>query len=47
MIYKGENPNKSILAIAFDRINILTSGLLLCATFFMLFCDDGEVHSVA
>ena len=42
MIYKGENLNKSILAIIFYRINILTSSLLLCAAFLVLF--QGTPH---
>ena len=42
MIYKGENPNKSILAIIFYSINILTSSLLLCAAFLVLF--QGTPH---
>ena len=42
MIYKGKNPNKSILTIIFYRINILTSSLLLCAAFLVLF--EGTPH---
>ena len=38
----GENPKKIILAIIFDRINILNSSLLFCTTFCMLF--QGTPH---
>ena len=34
---QAEMAKISILAIIFDRINILTSSLLLCATFLVLF----------